>query len=257
MRSKKVIYTILIFSLLTILGVIKFYPSFLQEKKYTITSLESLHLSETERQLEELEIDQFHPRTFSQVTSHELCDLFFEGLTRINPNGEVELALATNIEISSDQTTYIFTLNPTYWSNGDLLTAADLEESWKDVLLPSNSLSAPDAFFHIRNAKSASNGLIPMDIVGIWAKDPATLVVRLEEPNPFFLGLITHSAFYPMHPSSRSQHHPYYEKDKRFISNGPYTLITNNKNRSLKIEKNPNYKTIAKEWSSSQYSTLK
>jgi ABC-type oligopeptide transport system substrate-binding subunit len=206
--------------------------------------------------LSEIAISDYHPRVFTLKTVKSDYDLFFEGLTKMNPNGEVELALATDLEVSSDQCMYTFTLRPSYWSNGDVLTANDIEESWKEVLNPETPYIPPESFFNILNAKVVSLGHIPVDMVGIWAKDPMTLVVRLEEPNPFFLEQLTHPAYFPMHTSARYQKHPFYENKRYFITNGPYQLSLVEGEFQLNVEKNELFHRLASEWENSNFASL-
>ena len=50
------------------------------------------------------------PRRQSDNTSEAILRMLFEGLTRVNAEMTVELAAAESIEISADQTIYLFHL---------------------------------------------------------------------------------------------------------------------------------------------------
>jgi MarR-like DNA-binding transcriptional regulator SgrR of sgrS sRNA len=54
-----------------------------------------------------------------------LSKLLFEGLTRLNEQGEPEPAGATEWSLSNDSLIYTFKLRSCYWSNGEKVTAID------------------------------------------------------------------------------------------------------------------------------------
>lgn len=63
---------------------------------------------------------------YSQV-DHDVCDLLFNGLTRLNERGEVEPDLARGWEPTLDGLTYTFHLRSNaYWHDGTPLTADDV-----------------------------------------------------------------------------------------------------------------------------------
>src|SRR5690349_18310758 len=76
------------------------------------------------------------PRKGGDLISTELQMLLFEGLTRLSPDGKIELAQAERVDISRDQTIYTFHLRKAQWSSGAAVSAFDFEKSWKDVLDP-------------------------------------------------------------------------------------------------------------------------
>jgi len=69
--------------------------------------------------------------------------MLFEGLTRIGPDGTVELAAADHVDISEDGKTYRFHIRKAYWSNGDPVTARDFAYAWKLSLSPNYPSSTP------------------------------------------------------------------------------------------------------------------
>ena len=61
----------------------------------------------------------------------------FEPLARIDNKGNLTLLEAKSIEVGPDNRTWTITLDPKYkWSNGQPITAADWEYSWKRILDP-------------------------------------------------------------------------------------------------------------------------
>src|SRR5438445_440405 len=63
------------------------------------------------------------PRVGGDKTSQLLMRQLFEGLTRIDMNGEPQLAAAEKVDISPDGCTYRFNLKKCNWSNGEPVVA--------------------------------------------------------------------------------------------------------------------------------------
>ena len=136
------------------------------------------------------------PRKATDTVSIPVVKLCFEGLTRIDPNGQPIPAAAEKIEVSSDQKRYTFTLRDALWSDGTPVTAYDFEKTWKTVLDPTFPCETAIDLYIIKNAKAAKNQRCSLDEVGIKALDDKTLQVDLEHPVPYFLSaLSTHNFF--------------------------------------------------------------
>ena len=105
-----------------------------------------------------------------------LLHMLYEGLMRINAEGQVEPALAEKVDISEDKRTYTFTLRKSTWSNGEALTAADFVRSWLSLLDPQKA--SPNAYqlYAIKGAKAFNKGEIAE--VGLAAPNAHTFVVE-------------------------------------------------------------------------------
>ncbi|NLM37258.1 MAG: peptide ABC transporter substrate-binding protein [Firmicutes bacterium] len=145
-----------------------------------------------------------------------------EGLV-VWDNGVITPGVAAKWYISADARTYTFHLKEAYWSNGDKLTAADFELSWKRIITSEAATSAQELLDVIKNAKAFREGKIknPAEI-GIKALEPRVLQIVLEEPCSYFLSLLTFPAFVPVHQRYLK------EKDVKFApgfcSNGPFRI---------------------------------
>ena len=170
------------------------------------------------------------PRKTRDLKSQMIAKMLFEGLTRINPLEKGELALAESVEISADLKTYTFHLRESCWSNGDPVTAFDFVETWKTVLSPHFPSDTAFHLYVIKQAKSAKEGKVDLDAIGVRATDRRTLVVELESPTPYFLDLLASPPFFPVH-----------QRGDPLVSNGPFQLVKWQHQDHLVLQKNETY----------------
>lgn len=179
------------------------------------------------------------PRKATDNISISVLKMCFEGLTRMDPNGQPILAAAENIEVSSDHQCYTFTLRQATWSDGMPVTAYDFEKTWKEILDPTFPCEFAIDLYILKNGKAAKTQRCSVDEVGVKALDDKTLLVNLEHPVPYFLSaLATHSFFAtPSHITSR---YPNWVQD-RYVGNGAFTLQGWRHHDSIVMVKNPCY----------------
>lgn len=182
------------------------------------------------------------PRLVRDLNSVTIMHALFEGLMRTNSQGVLELALASDVEISENKKTYTFTLHPCQWSDGTPLTAEDLVETWISLLSP--DFLAPNAYqlYIIKGAKQFKEGLSPRKDVGIKATSPETLIVELETPTPYFLELVSCHFYFPVHPKMRKEISP--EHETAVIGNGPFKQNHWQRRSKFEVIKNPLYRDV-------------
>ena len=142
------------------------------------------------------------PHVVTGVPEHHLLITMCEGLTISNPEGGANLpGMAESWEISEDGKTYIFNIRKdAKWSNGDDFVADDMVWSWMRVLTPSLGSQYPDMLYYVEGAEDFNTGVISdFSEVGVKAIDDKTLEVKLNNPTPFFLGLLSHYSTWPVH----------------------------------------------------------
>lgn len=195
------------------------------------------------RQILKINLEHFivslDPRIGGDQTSALILKMLFEGLMRINRQEKLEHAVAKHVEISPDQTVYLFQLRKTLWSNGSQVSAYDFEYAWKKVLSPTFKTPFAYLFYPIKNAKAAKKGTLSLDAIGIKALDEFTLKVELEFPSPYFLELTAHTIYFPVHRliDTRHPNWPFEDKDS-YICNGAFTLMKNNPQEGYELTKN-------------------
>ncbi|MGG1227130.1 oligopeptide ABC transporter substrate-binding protein OppA [Bacillus sp. PK3-037] len=184
-----------------------------------------------------------HPGLANDSVSGGVIRQTFEGLTRINAEGEPEEGAASKIETSKDGKTYTFTIrDDAKWSNGDPVTAQDFEYAWKWVLDPNNESQYAYQLYYIKGAEAANTGKGSLDDVAVKAENDKTLKVELNNPTPYFTEL---TAFYTYMPINKK----IAEKNKKwntnagddYVSNGPFKMTAWKHSGSIDLEKNDQY----------------
>lgn len=196
------------------------------------------------------EPSELDPYIVTGVPEHHLLMSLFEGLVIEDP---VDLhprpGVAERWDVSPDGKTYTFHIRKNArWSNGESITARDFVESYKRMLAP--SLAAEYSYMHfvVKNAEAYNAGKIAeFNQVGYKALDDQTLQVTLENPTPYFLSLIIHDSWYPVHlPTIRKYGDPYLRGSKwtrpgRFVGNGAFVLAKWRVNDVIVVKKSPTY----------------
>src|SRR5690606_3875207 len=150
----------------------------------------------------------------------------FEGLVAEAPNGDLIPGAAESWEISEDGKVYTFRLRENArWSNGDPVKASDFVFGMRRSVDPATLSLYSFILAPIENARAITAGEMPPDRLGVTAIDDHTLEIRLHNPTPYFLGLLTHSASYAVHPASVEAHGDAFVRSVNLVPNGAYTLF--------------------------------
>lgn len=190
------------------------------------------------------------PHVVTGISEHNVISSLLEGLVGEHPKTlEPVPGVARDWHISEDGTTFTFYLNPdAQWSNGDPVTADDFVFSWQRILTP--SLGAPYAYmlYAIDQAQAFHRGDIDrFEDVGIKAVDQHTLKVHLHTPMPYFLSLLAHTAWLPVHPATVLAHGTIGEPGTawatvgHYIGNGPFVLAAWQPHQYIRVRKSETY----------------
>lgn len=183
------------------------------------------------------------PALMTDAQSGIVASGLYEGLTRLNNAGNPELALAKDIQVSEDGKTFTITLrDDAKWSNGDSVTAADFEYSWKRTLNPETASEYAYMLYYLENGEKYNTGEITdADQVGVKATGDYTLEVTLYTPAPYFESLLAHYTYLPVHPATVDAAEDWASEAASIVSNGPFLLKTWTHGDKLILEKNPDY----------------
>ncbi|WP_324726081.1 peptide ABC transporter substrate-binding protein [Actomonas aquatica] len=190
------------------------------------------------------------PHLATGTTDYNVLSALFEGLIAEDP---VDLSpvpgVAASWDISADGRHYTFHLRAdARWSNGDPVTATDFRDSWQRVLSPQLAADYANLLYVLDGAEAYHRGeTTDFTTVGVRAPDAHTLEVTLAYPAPFFLSLLQHWMWYPVHlPSIAAIGDPLdrttpWARAETLVSNGPFQLTEWRRGERIVATRNPHY----------------
>jgi oligopeptide transport system substrate-binding protein len=190
------------------------------------------------------------PHLTTGEPEHKIMMALFEGLTSEDPKDLHPVpGVAERWDVSDDATVYTFHLRRNArWSNGDAVTAHDFIKSFERMLLPELGAKYSNMLFPMKNAEAFNLGKIRnFSEVGVKALDDYTLQITLHSPTPYFLSVIMHNAWFPVHVPTLLKHGTLTDRANRwslpehFVGNGAFRLKEWAINSHVRVEKNTNY----------------
>jgi len=190
------------------------------------------------------------PHIATGVPEHNIIVALLEGLVRPHPKTLEPLpGMAARYAVAADQKTYTFYLREdAYWSNGDPVTAHDFVFAYNRILLPEFGAKYASLLYYMVNAEAFHSGQIKdFSAVGVKALDDKTLEIQLNAPTPFFLSLIMHYTWFPVHPPTILKYGTMGKRGTRwtrpgnFVGNGPFNLKSWKVKDVVEVEKSPTY----------------
>lgn len=196
------------------------------------------------------EVQDLDPHIVNSVSSFNIITALLEGLVAEDP---VDLqpvpGVAERWDISEDGKLYTFHLRRNAkWSNGDPVTTKDFVESYRRILTPALASDVAYMLYPVENAEAFHKGkLSDFAQVGFRAVDAHTLEIRLAHPTPYFLSLLNHYSWFPVHIPTIEKYGPAFERGSRwtlpdrFVGNGPFTLDEWRVNVRVRVKKSETY----------------
>ena len=158
------------------------------------------------------------PQSANDSSAYEIIANLFEGLLKVDNNGDIQPAVAESYDVSEDGLIYTFKLREdVYWYDGEDFeapcTAQDFVFAFQRLFKPATKSKTAGGFFCIKNALAINDGRISeLSELGVKAVSDYELVITLEYPNPSFPVLLTTAPAMPCNEE-------YYES-----TNGKYGL---------------------------------
>lgn len=188
--------------------------------------------------------ETFDPGSMSGSVEGDVAYQLFEGL--LSPaadDGPPEPGVAERFDLSADGRTYTFHLRTdARWSNGDRVTSADFDYSWRRVLKHKVAADYINLYRLIRGAVAYEAAPENESLLGLRAEGPYTLVVELEQPVTYFPELVS---FYPMFPVHHGSVEKWGEQDafkaEHIVSNGAYKMDAYLRRLRIDASENPYY----------------
>ena len=169
--------------------------------------------------------ESLDPHRARSIQSGNVLRDIGEGLIAYSPRGELVPGAADSWSVSDDGLTYTFRLRESArWSNGDPVTAEDFVYSMRRLVDPATAAFYAQMLGGIVNTSAIIAGEMSPEELGVEAVDAYTLVIRLEQPVPYFLSLLTHPSAFPVHPPSVEQHGDAFARPGNLVTNGAYAL---------------------------------
>lgn len=196
------------------------------------------------------EPQELDPHLTVGQTEHQIMMALREGLVIEDPKDLHPIpGAAARWDISEDGRTYTFHLRPeARWSNGDPVTARDFLLSYQRALTPAIAYPYAYMLYVVKNAEAFNTGkLTNFAEVGFQALDPRTFQITLDNPTPYFLSLICHSSWFPVHlPTIEKYGDPWqrgsrWTRPGRHVGNGPFNLVDWQVNYRIVVRKSPTY----------------
>ena len=186
--------------------------------------------------------ESLDPHRARSVQAVEVLRDIGEGLLGYSASGELGVAAADEWAVSDDGLIYTFRIREdARWSNGDPLTAQHFAFSLRRLVDPATAAFNAQMLGGIANAQSIISGESSPEALGVEAVDDRTLVITLERPVPYLLGLLTYPSTFPVHPGSIAEHGDDFTKAGNLLSNGAYKLDAWDPGSVLELSRNEQY----------------
>jgi oligopeptide transport system substrate-binding protein len=166
-------------------------------------------------------------------TSFDIISNIMIGLTRFaldeNENIIAKPGVADSWEITSNNTEYIFHLNPNAkWTDGKKVTAQDFIDSFQRLLDP--ELAAPYADL-----------LSIIDLEQTKATDDQTLFIKLKRPAAYFIYLTAYGLCLPIRKDLIEKYGRNWTEPGKLVTNGPFYLSDWHHEYRISLKRSPNF----------------
>jgi peptide/nickel transport system substrate-binding protein/oligopeptide transport system substrate-binding protein len=165
----------------------------------------------------------------------------FAGLCTYDSEGEIQLDVASDYEVSEDGMTYTFTLLPDLkWSDGTELNANDFVYSWNRAV---DENTAADYSYMFDVIATNDDGTLKVEA----SEDGQTLTVELGSPCSYFLDLCAFPTYYPVQQASVESASNWESnpgawcQEAGFVTNGAFILESWTHDQTMTWVKNPYY----------------
>ena len=178
------------------------------------------------------------PAAAADNFSSQVIQDLYEGLTRESSSGEVVPGVASSWEVDPTGTKYTFHLRPNAnWSNGEHVVASEFVASWQRILDPKQGSPVSSELGLLKGAAAITSGKSPPATLGVVAQGSDVLIVNLEQPAPYFLQVLAHSAAFPIYSDTSARSH----EAISWVSNGPFVLSSWLPGTTIELKRNAAY----------------
>ena len=190
------------------------------------------------------------PQTITGRPASNIVRTLIQGLVSYHPeNLKAMPGQAESWEISDDGLVYTFTIRAdAKWSNGDAVTAHDFVRSYQRMLTPSLASEYAYQLYLLNHGEAYHKGEITdFTQVGAKALDDRTLELTLDHPTGYFLDVLNHASWKPVHIPTVEKFGGLDRKGSRwtrpenYVGNGPFVLKEWRPNQHILVDRSPTY----------------
>jgi ABC-type transport system substrate-binding protein/class 3 adenylate cyclase len=185
------------------------------------------------------------PRSAIAWPNIQLCMQLFDRLVEAWPERTIVPSLAESWEISDDGLRYVFTLRDGLrWSDGEPLTAHDVEFGIKRVLDPEQPGSSAAIYFVLENGQDYCLGRTSdASNVGVRALDDLKVEFRLAAPAPYFLSVMNRPDGGPQPRHAIERDRDDWTATGKQVVSGPFAIVERDEAR-LVLERRADYANV-------------
>lgn len=201
----------------------------------------------------------FDPQIVSTIVERMIAVNIFDGLFKLDENGEPQKCAATDYSVSSDGLVYTFHIQKDayyYISSAaksfitskeatieGKITAEDFAFGIKRAILPETNSENFELLSAIKNAEQVHDGTMSADSLGIRVIDEYTLEITLDKPCKDFLYALSQPVSYPCDKEFFDLTGGRYGLAAKYvITNGGFYLSNVTEEKSVRIAKQVEYK---------------
>ncbi|MGL5694636.1 MAG: peptide ABC transporter substrate-binding protein [Peptostreptococcaceae bacterium] len=194
------------------------------------------------------EPETIDPAKNTAADAATLINHAFEGLMKLNAEGDVVEGQAGKVEVSEDKKVYTFTLRDNAkWSDGQPVKAEDFVYSWQRLVTPETGADYNYMIDMVENASEIMEGKKDPKELGIKAIDEKTLEITLATPTAYFLEVCAFPATFPVRSDIVDAGPDTWSTvEDTYVGNGPYVLKKCDHQEKMVYEKNENYYDLDK-----------
>ncbi len=191
------------------------------------------------------------PQRATGVPENKIISALIEGLITYHPTDDnlPEPGMAESWESNEDASVWTFHIREdALWSNGDPVTAHDFVYTYMRMLAPGFPGEYSQMLYILKNAQDYKEGKIEdFAEVGVRAIDDKTLRTELVGPTPYFLNMLKHYSWFPVHPATIEAHGGIFDMTaawtlpENYVGNGPFVLTEWRPNQYVRVTKSPTY----------------
>ncbi|WP_390407476.1 peptide ABC transporter substrate-binding protein [Lacticaseibacillus jixiensis] len=171
-------------------------------------------------------VETLDSTTYSSKTASQTIGALIVGLYAKGAKGQVVNAIAeSDPQVSADRKTYIFTLRPYHWSNGQRVSAQDFVYAWRRLAAPQTKSRNASRIDFIKNGEAVRTGKLSPQTLGVKALSKTRLQVSLVQANPYLKEILADTPLLPINSTfAQRWGKDYGSSATHILVNGPYRL---------------------------------